>query len=272
VSKTSASERTLILALVNGVAERARIRTATSGRYELSFAARVRELEHALQTTRAPIAAVIVEEADVDRRSTCDVVRMIRRTSPGTPVVGYCDAGMRHSNDIRALVMAGVHELLFRNIDDAGVAMRAVIASAQRASVGEVVAVALKELVPSRLWQFVQRVATHPAECQRVSDVATALGYHRKTLVNHCAQALLPPPRELLAWCRLAVVGHLLGTTARSVESIALELDFPSDTALRNLVKRHVGLRATEVRRRGGLACILQAFEMELRRHRSASK
>ena len=258
-----------VLALVNGASERSHIRDALSGRYDVSFVSRVRELEQALQSAAAAIRAVIVEEIDADERSTCEVVRAIRSMSPATSVVGYLRAGIEHSEDIRGLVMAGVHELLFKDIDDDGVALREILDSAQRVSVGDIVASALEEVLPERLWPFVRRVATHPRECQRVHDVAQALGYNRKTLVNRCTQSMLPPPHELLAWCRIAVVGHLLGTTAQSVESITHQLDFPSDTALRNLVKRYVGLRATEIRERGGLRCVIQALEDALRRHRA---
>ena len=80
---------------------------------------------------------------------------------------------------------------------------------------------------------------------------------------------MVPPPQELLAWCRLGVVGYLLGTTSLSVESIAQQLDFPSDTALRNLVKRYTGLRATEIRERGGLPCVIGALKDELERRRA---
>jgi methylphosphotriester-DNA--protein-cysteine methyltransferase len=74
----------------------------------------------------------------------------------------------------------------------------------------------------------------------------------------------LPPPSELLVWCRLLLVSHLLATTVRTVESVAMELEFPSDTALRNTIKRYTGMRASEVRERGGLVCMLQAFRDRL--------
>jgi AraC-like DNA-binding protein len=151
--------------------------------------------------------------------------------------------------------------LLFHGIDDSGTALRDVLAMARQASVGEVVASALTPLVPERVWPFVRHVTAHPAESQRVAGVARALGHHRKTLVNHCAQAGLPSPQELLAWCRLAVIGHLLGTSKCTIEAISQQLDFPSDTALRNLVKRYVGMKASEVRAGGGLPVVVAAFE-----------
>jgi transcriptional regulator GlxA family with amidase domain len=82
--------------------------------------------------------------------------------------------------------------------------------------------------------------------------------------VNHLRAAAAPPPQELLAWCRLSVVAELLSTTPRTIESIALQLDFPSDTALRNMMKRYTGLRATDVRTRGGIRCVMDALAIDL--------
>ena len=250
-----------IVALVVGAGERARIQEALRGRYTLRFVDTVSRLEATLDAHAEQIAALIVESHDADRRPSCDTVRFVRSARPQLTVVGYCRAGIAYSDDIRALAAAGVHELLFRGIDDVGSALRAVLAQAQQASAGEIVAAAFVPLVPERLWLFVRHVTRHPVESQRVGDVAHALGCHRKTLVNHCAQALLPPPQEMLAWCRLGVVGYLLSSSQSTVEAIALQLDFPSDTALRNLVKRHVGIRATEVRALGGLKRVVAAFE-----------
>lgn len=163
--------------------------------------------------------------------------------------------------------MAGVHELLYEGVDTAGVALRAVLESAQRAQVGERAAAALMASVPERLWAFIKQATAHP-EIHRVSELADALGYNRRTLLNHCTSAGYPPPHELLAWCRLAVVGELLTSTTRTIESIALQLDFPSDTALRNMIKRYTGLRASDVRAQGGMRSILDAFDTAMRARR----
>jgi AraC-like DNA-binding protein len=259
-----ASERGVVLALVVGAAERARIQEALRGRHTVQFTDHVDAMERHLGSLHAHVVLLIVESHDADRRSTADSIRFVRQAQPNIAIVGYCKAGIAHSSDVRALALAGVHELLFHGIDDNGTALRAILAMAQQAMVGDVVASTLLPLVAERLWQFVRYVVSHPAESSRVARVAQALGYHRKTLVNHCARAHLPPPQELLAWCRLAVVGYLLQTTKSTVEGIAFQLDFPSDTSLRNLMKRYVGMRSTDVRAAGGLAAVVAAFERAL--------
>jgi AraC-like DNA-binding protein len=254
----------LVLALVLGDAERGRVRAALRARYRVRFLERMIELSRAALSADDPLAAVIVEARDIDGRSTAETVRQLRDAAIALPIIAYCRTGAEHTTDTRALVGAGVHELLYEGINDSGVALRTVLESALLAMLGERAAAAFIARLPERLWGFVKQVTAHP-ETQRVAALADALGCDRKTLVNHCKNARTPPPRELLAWCRLAVVAELLTSTTETVESIAFQLEFPSDTALRNMIKRYTGLRASDVRAQGGMQCILKAFDKVLR-------
>jgi transcriptional regulator GlxA family with amidase domain len=56
----------------------------------------------------------------------------------------------------------------------------------------------------------------------------------------------------------------MLEDPARSVEQIALLLDFSSAASLRNMLKRYTGLSPREVRENGGLRCVLHAFRQTL--------
>jgi AraC-like DNA-binding protein len=90
------------------------------------------------------------------------------------------------------------------------------------------------------------------------------MGVHRKTLVDRLKAAHLPSPRAMIGWCRLLMAARLLDDPGRTVEQVALKLDFPSGAALRNMFKRYTGLRTTEVRENGGVRCLLHAFKREL--------
>jgi AraC-like DNA-binding protein len=266
-SNTISPSGETVVALVVHSAERARIRAALRGKYDVQFVERASELSWIVKNAQLVVAAVILETHDADGRSTCDLVRLISMSDMSPPVLAYCRAAAERSGEIRDFVLAGVQELIFEGIDDAGVALRSVLDSARRSQIGERAAIALLTTLPPILSAFVQYVTAHP-DTQRVADVADALGYNRKTLVNHCAQAVAPPPQELLAWCRLCVAAELLRTTPRTIESIAFQLDFPSDTALRNMMKRYTGMRASEVRTRGGMRCVMSALTMDLRLRR----
>jgi AraC-like DNA-binding protein len=262
----------LVIGLVHGPAERARIGSALRARStEIVFVDRIAELADAVMTARTSISAIIVEVRDADGRPVHEVVGELHAGGTGTPLVAYCRAGAEHSSDIRALVLAGAHQLLFHGIDDAGIALRHILEAAQQASVGERAAEELMRIVPAKLAPIVSHVTRYPAT-QRVSQVADALGYHRKTLVNHCTQAEFLSPHELLCWCRLAVAGELMASSCRTIESIANQLDFSSDTGLRNMMKRYTGLKASEVRERGGARCVVAALRRQLPSSASHSK
>jgi len=262
----------IVIGLVHGAGERARIMSSLRGRpVETVFVARVAELSDAVKRSRLPIAAIIVEVRDADGRPVHEIVDELHAGGTGTPLVAYCRPGAEHLSDIRALVLAGAHQLLFHGIDDAGIALRFILDAAQQASVGERAAEQLMRVVPPKLAAFVSHVTRYPAT-QRVSEVAEALGYHRKTLVNHCAQTEFLSPHELLCWCRLTVAGELMASSPRTIESVANQLDFPSDTALRNMMRRYTGLKASEVRERGGAKCVVAAMRLTLQTLATASR
>lgn len=242
------------------------VQDALRGRAIVRVVKSLGELDAALRHERAAITAVVVGSRDADGALAAPVVREITAALPGLPIVAYCRAGIEHSPDIRSLAAAGVHDFLFEGVDDSGVALRAVLASAGRTCAAETVLAALKPHLPARLHRFAEYALSYPEQALTVSVVANMLGVHRKTLFNYCIEERLPPPSELLVWYRLLLAAHLLASTARTIESVALEMEFPSDTSLRNMMKRHTGLRAGEVRERGGLACVLEMFGERLTR------
>ena len=64
----------------------------------------------------------------------------------------------------------------------------------------------------------------------------------------------------MIAWCRLITAARLLEDPGRTVEQVALLLDFPSGASLRNMLKRYTGLAPGEVRENGGMRCVIHAF------------
>lgn len=73
-----------------------------------------------------------------------------------------------------------------------------------------------------------------------------------------------------MVWCRLAMVAHMLERTGATVESIALTLNFPSHTSLRNQIKRKTGRTATAIRREGGLDVVVEAMRRQIARARGS--
>lgn len=263
-SVTAPEETPVVLALIAGRLERLRIATAVRGHATPHFVGTAGELLAQLVQSASLPVALIVEPRDCDGRSTAALVRQLVTAHPALPIIGYCRAGYEHSRDILELGVAGAHELLFHGIDDSGVALRGVLNSASQACAAAQVLTAIAPDIPDSLLPMFEFCLAYPERATSVQTVAQVLGVHRKTLVNYCAQASLPPPGAVLAWCRLLLAGHFLETPGRTVEWIALRVEFASATALRNMLRRYTGLRPQQVRERGGLACIVDAFRRSL--------
>jgi AraC-like DNA-binding protein len=245
--------------------ERARITGALRGWALVVWAGGVSDVPDLVKRSDAPVTAAIVSAHDGRSGDVAAVVRRLATVAPDVPVVAHCRTGLQHAADVRKMAAAGAHEFMFAGVDDDGVAIRNVIASAQRARAAEAVSAAVRPLLSERMGAVVEACVRHPAEARTVAGLARLLGVHRKTLLNHSAREGGPPPSRLVAWCRLMLSAHLLATTGETVEWVALELDYPSATALRNAMKRNTGLRASEVARSGGLARVAREFRRRLR-------
>ena len=257
----------VVIALVVGGDERSRLRHIMDGDTAIDFAHEVGDVLAKLRGASRPPAAVLLEPLDSRGRPSAGLARQIVTLFPGVPVIGYCRAGAERSPDVLAFATAGVHEILFKGVDDTPAAARTVLRAARQTSAGETVFAAIGDQLPAALHPLIRTCLLSPKETHSVEAVAAALSVHRKTLVNHCAQAGFPPPGWLLGWCRLLLAAHYLGATDWTVEMIARELGFSTGAALRNMLKRYTELCPLDAREGGGLALMrthfLRALEAE---------
>ena len=242
--------------------QRARVLDAFRARVDIRFVDSVSEITAVLRSTVEVIDVVVLPA--VDRQDSAGAVeravREIVTERPRVAIVAYCPPGARFSSDIRALTAAGVHQFVFAGIDDQGTTFRTILSNARRGCAADWVMTQLRPIVPPRLHRLLESILAHPDRVTSIPTLAAELGVHRKTLFNWCERAAFLPPAELLAWARLALVAYHLESTGCTVETIALELSYPSDTALRNTIKRYTGLRASDVRSSGGVGCVVAAL------------
>ena len=244
--------------------QRARIIDALRNRAQLEIATSMDELRGALTRTVRHVDSVILPARDVDGSSIERHIREIATQRPNTAIIVYCRAGSQYSSDIRALTAAGVHQFVFAGIDDTGSAFAEVLYSARRHCAADSVMRSLAPLIPTSLHPVVETALSEPGELTSIGSLANARGVHRKTLFNLCDRAKFLTPGELLTWCRLALVGHYLDTTGCTLETIAIEMAFASDTALRNTIKRYTRMRAMDLRQSGGVSCVLEALQRRI--------
>jgi len=252
----------IVAALVRDPTARARLTDALRLDATIRDCVRLSEVIALVETGLASI--VVADHRDYDGSSTLPGIRRIRVAYPSIPVVMYVPL----SNEISGLVLeyarVGVSQLVFQGVDDLRTPLRAAVHAALDHASALGVGAELEALVPSNLLPFLRYCLEHARRDMGVEAAATAMGVHRKTLVDRMRAAGLPSPRAIIAWSRLVLAARLLDDPGRTVEQVALMLDFPSGTALRNMFKRYTGLRTSEVRQNGGVRCVLHAFKREL--------
>jgi AraC-like DNA-binding protein len=219
------------------------------------------ELRRFLGSSIESIDVIVVGARDATGADAAPVIRDIAPQRPRAAIVAYCQAGSQYSTDIRALAAAGVHQFVFLGIDDSPYLLRNVLDSARRESAAEWVLQQLASTVPAVLHPIVEAALFHPDRVTTVRALANAMSLSRNTLFNRCEEANYLSPAELLMWTRLALVAYLMETTGCSVETIANKLAYSSATALRNAMKRYTGLRPSQVRDAGGLACLIRGLQ-----------
>ena len=213
---------------------------------------------------------VIIGPRDADGRSTAPLVERIARdwSAGGIALIMFFPARTVPDFSPRSFLLAGAHQLVHEGVNDTALTIAQAVENARRECSADIVFRALQPLIPAALQPWAHAVVSNPHRVTSVTTLAADQGVHRKTLVNRCARVGFLSPTELIAWCRLCVVGHLLERTGATVETIALNLEYPSHTALRNRMKRYTGMKATEVRQAGGLAAVVEAFARRLDAHR----
>jgi AraC-like DNA-binding protein len=260
VTDPHSPSRAAILALVADREARARLTAAARGLAELHFAATAEQLSAELE--RAHVVTIVLEARDTAGTALAPHVERLRRSHPSIPIVAYATLSPGESREILDLARAGVHELVIRGFDDVGLRLRTALAHAREQAAAAEVLRELERDVPGPLQPLVRYCLERAAEAPTVSVVARAMGVHRKTLVNRARAAGLPSPLRLIGWCRLLLAARLLEDPGRRVEQVALCLEFPSATSLRNMLKRYVG-------ERGGWRAVLEALRDSIRRRRA---
>lgn len=253
----------VLAALVLDREGRARIQEAVRPIGAARFFERAEDLVAGLDDP--DIRTVLLEPYDRDGRSLIATVRALHEGYPSLAILAYGAMRPGMMAEAVGLLRAGAHDVVIRGHDDEGVVLRTALERAAGRCTAELVLRELAPHIPESVRPAVQACLESPSKVSNVTELARTLGVHRKTLVNRLRVAGLPPPSELIGWCRVLHVSRLLEDPGRGIEEIALRLDFPSATALRNMLRRYTGLRPTTIRERGGLGHVLPQCVRALR-------
>ena len=259
----SATAPPVVVVLVRAQASADRIASAF-GATTVCHVSTVEELSAAVREHAMHVVAVLVEACDSQDIPVATTLARLMAQFPVIPFLGYCGTGVAEAEDLRELARAGVHELVFRDVDDRPTLLRAKVGRGNQARAGALVVRRLSTQLPDPLHGVVSFCVNFSRASHEVERIALALGVHRKTLVNWCQRAHAPPPSTLVTWVRLLLAVELLQSPGHTVERVARGLEFASASAFRNLCRRYFGRRPTELRCPAGREAAYRAFARAL--------
>lgn len=187
--------------------------------------------------------------------------RAFRAEFPSVVLVPYGDFQRRPGRDVLLLAAElGVQGVVTLNADDHATSLRLILAEAQSATVVGRVLAGLEHVTPPELVPLL-RIVLHRAHAPVCpDDVAGAFHRHCKTIRDHLRAAGFPPLNKLIVWARLFHAAMLLQDRSRSLESVALTLQFPSSSALHNQFGRYAGEGVRRAVQQRGLDALVDAF------------
>jgi AraC-like DNA-binding protein len=247
-----------VVALVLGREGRARVSAGVGAAAVICFCKQRGEL--AALAAHPSTIVVITETRDSDHAPVAPIVARLTAGPSSVPVIAYIGYPETPPNDIVDIVRAGASDLVRAGFDDTGVAFRAALRTAAIRAAASVIKREVEHTVPSAVWPVMAYALDHADRDLTVSDLARSLGVHRRTLARRLRAAGVPGPRSLVRWCRLILAAWMLEETTRTVESVALALDFASAGALRNALRRYASLSVRDVRSREGFRRVAEAF------------
>lgn len=259
VTATASSD---VVALVLARERRARLSAGLRERALVRFVTRCREVAPAVGV--GPVAATLLELRDADGTPTAPTIRHLRTDYPRTPVLALAPREAVTGHELLAAVQAGANGIILEDVEDAGVALLDALDHAGDECVARLVTAELGPLLTDEARPVLEFCLTQARYPLTVDEVAAALGMCRRTLGRRLARAGLPSPLGIIGWCRLLVAARAMEEGGRTLEQVALRLQFAGAASLRNMLARYTGLRPREVRENGGLRCVLSAFRQAI--------
>src|SRR4051812_2976062 len=216
------------------------------------------DLREALETEIQRVIVTIVEMMDPTGAAAHGFARSLADHYPGIGIVVYRRMVADSEADVCQLGAAGVHDILLDGLTDEGYMARTIVLDACRRGAADLVMQELRKVLPERLTPFAEAIVRNPAKGS-IGAIAQHLNVHRQTPNQWCKKERHLRPEELLVWCRLLLVAAMLELTSRTLDSIAIELDYASATSLRNQLKNYTGMTATQIRA-SGLSAVINVF------------
>ena len=263
-SPNGAAEPNLPVALVCAAPrELANLAAALRGRAQAVGVPNIGALARSLEDDELRVALVVAPLRD-ETGFVGGVIARAKVRHPGVIALGISKFERENSQELRELALAGIHEYLVP-ADYASVqrALR-VVASGERESVADEVLRNVATILPQGLHGIARATVVNPDKVTDVNGLAGVMRLNRKTISRLCTRFGTPPPAELVSWLRIMLAIHLIDRSGRTPERVALDLNWPSVTSLRNMLKRYTSQTVRQIREQGGLRAVVAAFRLRL--------
>lgn len=257
----------LVFGCVADSLRRRRVESALRSLSDVRWFADFSELVAALKGEVRRVHAAVFDVEDCRGAAGAGLARLLRESYAGIGLVVYRARDQLTDAQLCALGAAGVHDMLVDGVTDEGFTARSIILDSSRRGAADLVLGEIQKVMPERLLIVAECVVRDPAN-STVAEISRHLDIHRQTIGGWCRRDNFFRAEEVIIWCRLLLVAALLELTNRTLESIAIELEYASPTALRNQVKRYTGMTATEIRA-SGLEAVLALFRGRIAQHRA---
>ncbi len=235
----------------------ARVREALRSQHELLACSTWADLLRAVSDH--PVQGCIIDAYSPSISISDEDLRELACIKAGVAILVYSDFARREFELFR-LGQQQVDAIIMADFEDSPWQIQQATARALSAAVATHLESRLANTISGVELEALLWAAEHALSQPRVEDLARAMGLSAWRLARALPDSGLSSAREILLWGRLFQAGRLLPEPKTTVEDVAYRLGYSSHSAFRRALRSRVGLAPKEVIRKGGLACVLDAF------------
>jgi AraC-like DNA-binding protein len=241
---------------------RERVREACGTEYQYQSLEDWDSLREAVRAS-PPAAMVMVgpyESPRARRGALSRSLEALLAEYPSTAVLAAMEVTPDRHDDLRTLGRWGVVQVIALHHDDTAPAIARRLGAAR----GRPLRALLEQILPPDLSGRARAILDAATDVvttgQHGRDLARSLHLSRRTLLRWCERAGLPPPRRLLAWMRVLLACEILDDPGRTVVGVAHSCGYSSDSGLRRITQKFLGLSPSELREQGAFKTAATAF------------
>lgn len=224
----------------------------------------VREWDELWSVSLSKQVSIAILDPYTCHASGVDACIRFREEFPRTPLLVYGSFTSSNVADALRLAEAGIWDIVVEGCTDKQHEFRHAVKKCLSRPLVTLGWELFSELAPENLHAVLRYALLEAHRPLQPKELAKVHRCHPKTLRQHLASAGFPPPQVLISWLRLLHAFQYIEARRVHVGAVAYALDFPSEGALRQLVRCHLGVGVQMVLRLGGLSYLISEFRRRI--------